>query len=228
MANSSPEVSIRIAVAHDQPIFAIGLRALLDRHVGFEVVGEALTTDEAIDLVRRVAPDVVIVDHRPPRLNGVTLARMLQRAGSSARLVVLATRMSDAQIQSAIMHGAWGVVAKASACEVLPGCITQVMQGERWIGVESVHPLMRTLVQAPPTGSRSLTAREAEIVERVATGASNREIASRLRMGEQTVKNGLRRIFKKLSVANRVGLALLAINQGIGANRREPRGGVRA
>ncbi len=228
MANSSPEVSIRIAVAHDQPIFAIGLKALLDRHVGFAVVGEALTTDEAIDLVRRVAPDVVIVDHRPPRLNGVTLARMLQRAGSSARLVVLATRMSDAQIQGAIMHGAWGVVAKASACEVLPGCITQVMRGERWIGVESVNPLMRTLVQAPSTGSRTLTAREAEIVERVATGASNREIASRLRMGEQTVKNGLRRIFKKLSVANRVGLALLAINQGIGAERREPRGGFRA
>ena len=153
-------------------------------------------------------------------MNGVDVARRLQIAGSSTRLIVLASRMPEAQIQRAILHGAWAVVAKATACDVLPGCITKVMKGERWIGIESVNPLLRSLVRAPAAGSRSLTDRETEIVERVATGASNKEIASRLRMGEQTVKNGLRRIFKKLAVENRVGLALLAIGQGIG---KEPR-----
>lgn len=218
MANSSPEVSIRIAVAHDQPIFAIGLKALLDRHTRFVVVGEATTGDESIDLVRRLAPDILLVDHRPPRLNGVEVARRLQRAASATRLIVLASRMPEGQIQKAILNGAWGVVEKATAYDVLPGCITQVMQGQRWIGVESVNPLIRSLARTPGdrTRSRPLTARETEIVGRVATGASNKEIASRLRMGEQTVKNGLRRIFKKLEVANRLGLALLAIEHGIG------------
>ena len=156
-------------------------------------------------------------------MNGVDLARRLNLAGSAARLIVLASRMPEAQIQKAILHGAWGVVAKAAAYDVLPGCINQVMKGERWIGVESVNPLVRSLLRTLANGSRSLTAREAEIVERVATGASNKEIASRLRMGEQTVKNGLRRIFKKLAVVNRMGLALLAIEQGIGKDQ-----GVRA
>ena len=152
---------------------------------------------------------------------------MLQLAGSSARLVVLATRMSERKSKAhhsrRLGGGPEGLGVRGAA-----RLHQQVMRGERWIGVESVNPLMRSLVQASATGSRTLTAREAEIVERVATGASNQEIASRLRMGEQTVKNGLRRIFKKLSVENRVGLALLAIKQGIGAERREPRGGFRA
>lgn len=223
MANTPPVSRRRIAMAHDQPIFAIGVTTVLARHGGFEVVGHATTTDEALTLARQLAPDVLLVDHRPPRLSGVDLARRLQLAGSATRLIILATKMPDAQIQRALLNGAWGVVAKATAADALPGCVTQVMKGERWIGIDSVDPLVRSLVQAPATRSASLTAREAEIVHSVATGASNKQIASKLRMGEQTVKNGLRRIFKKLQVANRMGLALLAMEEQVGTESRARR-----
>jgi DNA-binding NarL/FixJ family response regulator len=119
--------------------------------------------------------------------------------------------MTEPEIQSALLQGTWGVVFKSSASTILPDCIRQVMKGEQWIGLESVNPLISGLRQAGTAGASSLTPREVDIVRRVARGASNKDIAAHLDMGEQTVKNHLRRIFRKLQVANRVELALMAI-----------------
>ena len=101
---------------------------------------------------------------------------------------------------------------------MLPQCIRQVMEGEHWIGVESVNALIGGIRAPAGGGSLSLTPREVDIVRRVAKGAGNKDIAWELQMGEQTVKNHLRRIFRKLNVANRVELALLAVEQQIGAD----------
>lgn len=204
----------RIAIANQQPIFTVGLKTLLARHPGLQVVGETTNEDDALELVAGLKPDVLLVDHDPPRLNGVEVVRRLALRRETTRTIILASNMPEAQIQAALLNGAWGVVSKAQAGDVLPGCIAQVMKGEQWIGVESVNALVEGL--RTPTGGSTLTPREVDIVKGVAVGASNRDIAARLKMGEQTVKNYLRRIFKKLHVANRVELAMLAAEQHIG------------
>ena len=208
--------TITIVIADDQPIFRLGLRALLTPEAGFTVLGEASETEAAIALLTEVAPDVVLVDHAMPRLNGLEIVRRLRAAKSPTRAVMLTAAMREVDIQQALLNGAWGVVLKHTAGDVLPQCLRQVMLGEHWVGVESVSPLLGTLRTPSTGGSSSLTPREVDIVRRVARGASNKDIAWELKMGEQTVKNHLRRIFRKLNVANRVELALLAVEQQIG------------
>jgi two-component system nitrate/nitrite response regulator NarL len=207
--------AISIGIVDSEPIFAIGVLTLLARHPGLSTVGTAERNEEALDLVARTRPDVLLVDHHPPWLNAVELVGRLKQAGYPTRVIIVAVKMPEAQIQAALLQGAWGVVSKASAGDVLPTCIEQVMKGRQWIGLESVDAFVAGL-RAPKNGCQTLTQREVQIVKRVGTGASNKEIASTLKIGEQTVKNGLRRIFRKLGIASRVELALLAVQQGQG------------
>ena len=210
-----PKSSITIVIADDQPIFRLGVRALLTQQIGFTVLGEASDSEAALAMVNDLVPDVLLIDHAMPTLNGLDVVRRLRAAKSPTRAVIVTAAMREADIQQALLHGAWGVVLKHTAGDVLPQCLRQVMLGEHWVGVESVNALIGSL-RAPTTGgSTALTPREADIVRRVAKGASNKSIAWELQMGEQTVKNHLRRVFRKLHVANRVELALLAVEQQI-------------
>jgi two-component system nitrate/nitrite response regulator NarL len=211
-----PKSSITILIADDQPIFRLGVRSLLTQQAGFMVLGEASDTEGALALAIELVPDVLLVDHVPPRLHGLEVVRRLRTAKSPTRAVMLTAAMREADIQQALLHGAWGVVLKHTAGEVLPQCLRQVMLGEHWVGVESVNALIGSLRTPATGGSSALTPREVDIVRRVAKGASNKDIAWELKMGEQTVKNHLRRVFRKLHVANRVELALLAVENQIG------------
>jgi two-component system nitrate/nitrite response regulator NarL len=204
--------AISVGIVESEPIFAVGVRTLLARHPGLSVVGTVEGSQDALALVARAKPDVLLVHHHPPGLNAVEIVGRLKQAGCPTRVVILAVKMPPAQIQAALLQGAWGVVSKASAGDVLPSCIEQVMKGQQWIGLESVDAFVEGL-RARKRGSQSLTEREVQIVKRVGTGASNKQIADTLKVGEQTVKNGLRRIFRKLGVASRVELALLAVEQ---------------
>ena len=210
--------SITIVIADDQPIFRLGIKALLTQQTGFTVLGEASDTEAATAMIANFAPDVLLVDHQPPRLHGLEVVRRLRLAKSPTRAVMLTTTMRESDIQQALLHGAWGVVLKHTAGDVLPQCLRQVMLGEHWIGVESVNALIGTLRTPSTGGSTALTPREVDIVRRVAKGASNKDIAWELKMGEQTVKNHLRRVFRKLNVVNRVELALLAVENQIGGD----------
>jgi two-component system, NarL family, nitrate/nitrite response regulator NarL len=213
-----PTGSIRITIADDHPIFRLGVRTLLSHQDGFAVVAEAGDSESAVDVVTSLRPDILLIDHNLPRLNGLDVVRRIHAARTGTRAIILTAAMSEPEIQHALLHGAWGVVLKHTATDVLPECIRQVMKGEHWIGVESVNALIGGIRAPTGGGSLSLTPREVDIVRRVARGASNKDIASDLTMGEQTVKNHLRRIFRKLNVANRVELALLAVEQQIGSD----------
>jgi two-component system, NarL family, nitrate/nitrite response regulator NarL len=205
-----------IVVADDQPIFRLGVRSLLEQP-GFSVLGEANDTESTVEVTTSLQPDILLLEHSMPRLNAFEVLRQLKTAKIPTRAIIVTTAMRESEIQNVLLHGAWGVVLKHTARDVLPQCIRQVTLGEHWIGVESVNALIGGL-RAPATGgSSSLTPREIDIVRRVAKGASNKDIAWELKMGEQTVKNHLRRIFRKLHVSNRVELALLAVENQLGA-----------
>ena len=216
------KTSISVIIADDQPIFRLGVKALLTQPTGFIVLAEASDTETALTLVNDFAPDVLLVDHAMPKLNGLEIVRRMRIAKSPTRAVVLTAAMREPDIQQALLHGAWGVVLKHTAGDVLPQCLRQVMLGEHWVGMESVGPLIGTLRTPSTSGSTSLTPREVDIVRRVAKGASNKDIAWELKMGEQTVKNHLRRVFRKLHVANRVELALLAVENQLGEPTATP------
>jgi len=214
--------SISVIIADDQPIFRLGVRSLLTGAGGFVVLAEASDTQTAVALVQELAPDVVLVDHSPPVLNGLEVVRRMRIAKSPSRSVILTAAMRQADIQQALLHGAWGVVLKHTAGDVLPQCLRQVMLGEHWVGVESVDALIGSLRTPTSSGSTALTPRELDIVRRVAKGASNKDIAWDLKMGEQTVKNHLRRVFRKLHVANRVELALLEVESRLAPVAKAP------
>ena len=211
-----PTGSIRITIADDHPIFRLGVKTLLSQHDGFVVVGEAGDSEATYEVVTSLRPDILLIDHNPPRLNGLETLRRIHAARTGTRVIVFTAAMAEPDIQYALLYGAWGVVLKHTGTDVLPQCIRQVMKGEHWIGVESVNALIGGIRAPAGGGSLSLTPREVDIVRRVARGAGNKDIARELKMGEQTVKNHLRRIFRKLNVANRVELALLAVEQQIG------------
>ena len=216
------KTSISVIIADDQPIFRLGVKALLTQPTGFIVLAEASDTETALTLVNDFAPDVLLVDHAMPKLNGLEIVRRMRIAKSPTRAVVLTAAMREPDIQQALLHGAWGVVLKHTAGDVLPQCLRQVMLGEHWVGMESIGPLIGTLRTPSTSGLTSLTPREVDIVRRVAKGASNKDIAWELKMGEQTVKNHLRRVFRKLHVANRVELALLAVENQLGEPTATP------
>jgi two-component system nitrate/nitrite response regulator NarL len=218
-----PKGTIRIVIADDHPIFRLGVKSLLSQERGFDVIGEAGTADQIVDAVTTLRPDILLLDHVMPRLNGLEVLRRLAGLKVPTRTIVVSASIQESEIQTALLHGAWGVVLKHTAIEVLAKCIRQVMVGEHWVGVESVNALIGGLrTPSAGAGSSSLTPRELDVVRRIAKGASNKDIAWQLGLSEQTVKNYLRRIFEKLNVANRVELAVHIVASQM-ASEAEPK-----
>jgi two-component system nitrate/nitrite response regulator NarL len=207
---------VRIVTADDHPIFRDGLRKLLEAEDGFELVGEAGDGQEAIELVRQLKPDVLLLDLTMPRLAGLDALAELAREPVPVRTIILSAAVGRAEINKALQLGARGIVLKAAATQLLYTCIRAVVAGEVWVGRESVADLVKALqqldepVSTPSFSTANLTNREQEIVRAIASGASNRDIAQSLSVSEQTIKNHLSRIFEKCGVSNRVELALLA------------------
>ncbi|HYU80336.1 MAG TPA: response regulator transcription factor [Vicinamibacterales bacterium] len=215
--------TIRIVIADDHPVYRLGVKALLSTEPGFEVVGEAADGQQAVSLVSTLRPDILLLDFILPGLNGLDVLRRLQSAKTLTRTILVTATIQDAEIQTALLLGAWGVVLKETAMDILPTCIRRVLMGEHWVGVESVDAIVGGLRSRTMGGGvASLTPRELDVVRLVAKGGSNKDIASELGLTEQTVKNYLRSIFEKLNVTNRVELAVQIAKEGLGAE--PPRG----
>ena len=206
---------ISIVIADDHAIFRDGLRKLLEMESQFELVGEASDGVEAIELVGRLSPDVMLLDVNMPRLGGLDALAEIMKASPEARIIILAASVDRREIIKALRLGARGIVLKTAATELLYKCIQAVVAGEVWVGRESVPKLVDALEEFDVPKSRrfsnaNLTERERQIVEAIAGGASNRDVAQALSVSEQTVKNHLSRIFEKCGVSNRTELAVLA------------------
>jgi two-component system, NarL family, nitrate/nitrite response regulator NarL len=216
---SSP---VRILIADDHPIFRDGLKRLLESERDFKVVGEACDGIEAVDLVRRFKPEILLLDLAMPRRPGLEALRELGTHEVPVRVILLTAAAEREQIVEALQLGARGVVLKDSATQILLKSIRAVMSGEYWVGRESVSNLvqyLRSLIDSSATASRrkrfGLTPRELEVISAVVAGYANKEIAEHFKISEDTVKHHLSNIFDKVGVSTRLELALFAVNQAL-------------
>jgi two-component system, NarL family, nitrate/nitrite response regulator NarL len=207
---------IRILIADDHPIFRDGLRRLLESEPNLCVVGEAADGAEAVALVAELKPDILLLDLAMPRVPGMDALRELAAAAHPVRTILLTASVERPQILEALQLGARGVVLKESATQVLFKSIAAVMDGSYWVGRESVPDLKELVLDSatPEHGQRyGLTRREMQMVAAIVEGSSNREIAQKFGVREDTVKHHLTSIFSKLGVSTRLELALFAIEQ---------------
>lgn len=213
-------MSVRVALVDDQAMFRAGIAMVLDSQPDLEVVGEAGDGDEVAALVDSVRPDVVVMDVRMPRVDGVTACRRLNEAlGSSApRVLVLTTFDLDEAAVSAIEAGASGFVLKDARPETLLAAVRAVAGGDQVVAAGATRALLerfRTPRAAPGREYDDLTAREREILLRAATGLSNAEIAAVEHLSEATVKTHVSRILTKLVLRDRVQLVVYAYEHGL-------------
>jgi two-component system, NarL family, nitrate/nitrite response regulator NarL len=205
---------IRIVIADDHAIFRDGLRRLLATQSDFQVIAEASDGKEAIALAREHKPDVLLLDLAMPRVPGMEVLRELSQQELPLRIILLTAAIQPFAVTTALQLGARGIVLKASPPELLLKSIRSVCEGQFWVGSEPVTSWART--GHPSTGDFGLTQREIEIIAAIKEGNSNREIAGKLAISEETVKRHLSNIYGKLGVSSRLELAVLASEQRLG------------
>ena len=212
------ESSVRILIADDHTIFRDGLRRLLEAEPELQVVAEAADGPETIAQTRELSPDILLLDLAMPRLPGMDVLRELSSNGERihTKIIVLTAAVERLEIVQALQLGARGVVMKEAATQLLMKAIRTVMSGQYWIGREAVGDVVEFLRTNPsgdkPPRNYGLTKREMDILTTIVAGLSNKEIARRFSLSEDTVKHHLTNIFDKVGVASRLELALFAIN----------------
>jgi DNA-binding NarL/FixJ family response regulator len=208
---------IRLLIADDHPVVRAGLAGLLSDEPGFEVVAEASDGDEAVMLARATSPDVILMDLRMPRVDGVSATARI--AGGEAgtpppRVLILTTYESDDQILAAIEAGASGYLLKAAPQAEIVAGIRSVAAGQSALSPQVAVRLVERM-RRPGPDAVVLTARELDVLRLVATGHSNKQIAVTLGIGESTVKTHLLKVFDKLGVADRTRAVTLAMERGL-------------
>lgn len=217
-AAEKPVSTIRVAIADTHPVVREGLRKLLEAESEFQVIGQAADGPEAVQIVRRLRPDVLMLDAGMPRLSGLDVLRELSKTPTNCRVILLGGALDRDQSMEALRLGARGLVTKNTTTNLMFKSIRTVMKGQYWIGRESISALIGSLRsghapkrQQTPDPKFGLSRRELQIVAAVVEGYPNKEIAVRLSLSEHTVKHHLSSIFAKLRVANRLEVALFAI-----------------
>lgn len=187
-----------------------GLRTVLETEDDFTVVAEAGTGAQAVELVRAAQPDVVLMDVQMPELSGVDATRLLAAEGLAGRVLILTTFDREDYVLDALRAGAAGYLLKDVDADELARVIRLIARGESFIQPAVAAKYLRLLTQRPAEPQEPLTARELEVLNLLAAGASNKRIAASLAIAESTVKNHVNNILAKLQVRNRTEAALKA------------------
>ncbi len=192
---------------------------LLETDPMIRVVGEARDGKEAAEMAKDLKPNILLMDLRMPRCNGLEALKLIQQLSLPVRILILATQVQKQEIVEALKNGASGVVLKETATNLLRKSISTVMAGQYWIEREGISDSITETQAGPRVVSREftnkswrLTPREEQIVAEVVSGKTNNEIAQALGMSAQTVKHHLTSIFDKVGVYNRLELALFYVN----------------
>jgi DNA-binding NarL/FixJ family response regulator len=213
---------IRIVLADDQELVRTGFRLILEPEPDLEVVGEAGDGAKAIELIRRVCPDVVLMDVRMPVLDGIEATR---RVVHDTRVLILTTFDLDEVVFEAIRAGASGFILKSAPADELIRAVHVVAEGDALLSPGITRRLIEDYARRPaprkPVGLEELTARELEVLRLVARGLSNREIADELVVGPATVKSHVAAILAKLRLRDRVQAVVAAYESGLVQPRQE-------
>ncbi|MEW1839501.1 response regulator transcription factor [Nonomuraea angiospora] len=205
------EGPIRLLIADDHPIVRDGIRGMFAGDPDFEVLGEAGDGAQAVELARALNPDVILMDLRMPRMDGVAAIKELARLGVAARVLVLTTYDTDRDVLPAIEAGATGYLLKDTGRDELVRAVRTAARGEAVLS-PSVATRLLGQVRAP---ADPLSARELEVLQLIADGATNREVATRLFISEATVKSHVLHIYTKLGVNDRAAAVAVAFRRGL-------------
>ena len=209
---------IRVAIVDDQAMVRAGFRLIVQSQTDMQVVGEAADGQEAIDLVRRERPEVVLMDIRMPKVDGIAATREIVGV---TRVVILTTFELDEYVFDALAAGASAFLLKAARPEDLVNAIRVVAGGEALLAPSVTKRLIEEFAKRPEPASRkpkelaSLTEREREVLQQVAGGFTNAEIAQRLHVSETTVKTHVAHLLDKLGLRDRVQAVILAYEAGL-------------
>jgi two-component system, NarL family, nitrate/nitrite response regulator NarL len=214
---------IRILLIDDHTLMRLGLRLIIDRQPGLEVVGEASGRTDALEVAEREQPDIILLDLNLPGTDGIDLIPEIFTAAKDARILVL-TGLRDPEAHARAIHlGAMGVVLKEKAPEVLIKAIEKVHEGEIWLDRAMVANVVNGRARAREAQKHdpevakidTLTEREREVIALIGEGLRNKQIAARLFISDGTVRNHLTTVFAKLEVSDRFELLMYAYRNGI-------------
>ena len=215
---------LRVLIADDHPLFRHGIAALLQASPEFEVVGEATTGEEAIALAEQLQPDVILMDIRMPGINGIEATRGILHTSPHIRVLMVTMSEDDASVFTAMRAGARGYVLKEAQKDDMLRAIRAIGRGEAIFSPAIAGRLIDFFAAprpgAPPQAFPELTEREREILELIAQGHSNPEIAERLVLSPHTVRNYVSNIFSKLQVVDRAQAIVRAREAGLGYDGR--------
>jgi two-component system response regulator DegU len=209
---------IRLVLTDDHRMILEGLEQLFHREPDFEVVGTATNGEDALAAVKRHRPDILVLDVNMPRGNGMWVLRQLQPLRLPTQVVLLTASLDEEEVVEAVRAGVRGLVLKEAAAVSLVECARSVAKGERVLDNAMVSRALDHVLKREAAArelGQLLSPRETDIMKMVATGMRNKEIASRLAIGEGTVKSHLHAIYEKLGVHGRVELARYAYDRGL-------------
>jgi NarL family two-component system response regulator LiaR len=223
-----PHRPIRVLLVDDHAVVRKGMRALLEREPGLEVVGEAEDGTQAIHAAGRLRPDVILMDLEMPGTGGVEAIRQISASRPDSRIVVLTSHASEEAVFPALKAGALGYLLKHSAPEDVLQAIRQAFRGETVLHPAIARMVLHELHRPPqprqPTTSDPLSEREMEVLRLLARGMSNQEIANELVVSEPTVRSHVSSILRKLQLASRTQAALYALREGLASLDESERG----
>jgi DNA-binding NarL/FixJ family response regulator len=214
-------MTIGVLIADDQTLVRTGFRMILDAEEDLRVVGEAKDGTDAVEAARRCHPDVILMDIRMPRMDGLEATRRIVRGSDAPKVLMLTTFDLDEYVFDALRAGASGFLLKDAPPEQLVAGIRAVAEGQALLAPAITRRLIETFVQSPPRAAppppelEELTDREHEVLRLMARGLSNAEIANELIVSSTTVKTHVARVLSKLGLRDRVQAVVLAYETGI-------------
>jgi two-component system, NarL family, nitrate/nitrite response regulator NarL len=217
---------IRVLIADGQPIVLEGLRSVLNRQPNIEIVSEALDGSDAIEKTVQLDPDVVLMDVKLPKLDGLAVLRNIQTRAPRSKVILFASGENKEDFVEAMKLGCCGILLKDAPTNLIEKSIQKVHAGEIWLDSTTTAAVIRQFaspMEFPAAHSNGktnreraqLSQREREIIVLIAQGYKNKEIAEKMFITEQTVKNHLHNVFDKLGVSDRLELALYAIHNSL-------------
>jgi DNA-binding NarL/FixJ family response regulator len=203
-------MAVRVVLADDHPLTRAGLKSYLDSEKEIELIGEAEDGQRALEMIRELEPDVVLLDIRMPKLDGVTVARMIKESGIDVNIIMLTSYDAQQYVLASLRNGAKGFILKTAPPEELARAIMVVSKGGLFLDSE-----VAGAVGEDELMPETISAREREVLLLAARGFSSKEVASKLFISERTVQTHLASIYDKLGARNKTESLLLALKYGV-------------